>query len=141
MKNKNCICYAPFLRNSISHEYDFCYTCVKWWYLHAFFHFPQILIFQAVSRVKWSKMTKFCLSHLILSDTLETIHLLIVICGTQVWDDYISKHFFSFFQNFNFWVFRGVKGQKMTQNDQKLYLLGSITIHHMIFIYGTCLKG
>ena len=47
---------------------------------------------------------------------------------------------FYFFQNFVFfWVFGGVKGQKIAQNDKEslsatLHILE--TIHHMIVIYG-----
>ena len=33
------ICRVPYLRNSIAYNHDFCYTCVKWWYLSAFFSF------------------------------------------------------------------------------------------------------
>ena len=37
MKNNNYIRHALYLRNSIAYDHDFCYTSVKWWYLHAFF--------------------------------------------------------------------------------------------------------
>ena len=52
----------------------------------------------------------------------------------------ISPGFFSFFVILIFWVVKGVKGQKMVQNDKKILsvvLHISGTIHHMIFIYGT----
>ena len=51
-----------------------------------------------------------------------------------------SPGFFSFFVILIFWVVKGVKGQKMVQNDKKILsvvLHISGTIHHMIFIYGT----
>ena len=47
---------------------------------------------------------------------------------------------FSFFQNFDFWVVGGVKGQKVVQNDKKILsvvLHISGTIHYIIVIYGT----
>ena len=49
-----------------------------------------------------------------------------------------SGFFFSFFQNFHFRVVRGVKGQKIDQNDKKISVALHIseTIHHMIVIYG-----
>ena len=50
-----------------------------------------------------------------------TINHMIIIYGTLVQNGNISKHFFSFFQNFDFlgcWVV-GVKGQKAVQNDKR----------------------
>ena len=29
--------HMPYLRNSKAYDYDFWYTCVKWWYLQGFF--------------------------------------------------------------------------------------------------------
>ena len=52
-----------------------------------------------------------------------TIHFMIVICGTQMQNDNISRCFFSFFQNSDFLAVRRVKGQKMAQIDEKLCLL------------------
>ena len=50
--------------------------------------------------------------------------------------------FFHFFEIFIFQTGRGVKGQKMTQDDKKV-LSGALhisgTIYHMIVIYGTLL--
>ena len=37
-----------YLPNIIAYDQDFWYTCVKWWYIHTFFHFTKILIFQVV---------------------------------------------------------------------------------------------
>ena len=75
---------------------------------------------------------------------LGTIHHMIIICGTQVQNDHISRCFFMFFKILIFWVIRRVKGQKwskMTKNSVfALYISG--IIHHMILIYGiTCVKG
>ena len=68
-----------------------------------------------------------------------TIHHIIVICGTQVSNNDISRILFHFVKILIFLVVRRVKGQKMTQKDKKTlpvvpYISG--TIHHMIFIYG-----
>ena len=51
----------------------------------------------------------------------------------------ISPGFFSAFQNFDFWVVREVKGQKMAQNDKILSVVLDITgtIHNMIVICDT----
>ena len=35
----NYICHLPYLRNSIVYDHDFWCTCIKWWYLPAFFSF------------------------------------------------------------------------------------------------------
>ena len=48
--------------------------------------------------------------------------------------------FFFFFDIFIFWAVRGVKGQKMAQDDKKNMSVAvdiSGTIYHMIVIYGT----
>ena len=54
----------------------------------------------------------------------------------------ISPGAFSFFQNFDFWVFRGVKGQRMTQNYQfqTVTLCKSGTVDHIIKIFVTIIK-
>ena len=50
-----------------------------------------------------------------------TIHHMIVIYGANVWNDNISRCFFNF-KILIFWVNRGLKGQKMAQNDKKFCL-------------------
>ena len=32
-------CLTSYHRNYTSYDFDFCYTCVKWWYLQQFFSF------------------------------------------------------------------------------------------------------
>ena len=62
-----------------------------------------------------------------------------VIYGTHVLSDNI-RVFFHFFKILIFRVVKGVKGQKMVQNNKKLCpvtLHISETIHHMIVIYVT----
>ena len=66
---------------------------------------------------KWSKMRKN-------SVTLHIsgiIHHMIFIYGTHVQND--TSRIFLFFQTFDFLGYRGVKGQKIAQNDKKLCLL------------------
>ena len=69
MKNENYVHHAPYLRNSVAYNYDFWYTCVKWWYLQAFFIFLKNLIYWVVSGVKGQNMAqndkKLCLLCLI----------------------------------------------------------------------------
>ena len=52
----------------------------------------------------------------------------------------ISSGFFFFFDIFVFWTVRGVKGQNMVKDGEKILSVAlhvSGTIHHMILIYGT----
>ena len=51
---------APYLRNCTSFNHNFWYTCVKWWYLRAFFSFFifEIFIFWAVMGVKGQKIAQ-----------------------------------------------------------------------------------
>ena len=84
-----------------------------------FFQFFKILIFRVVSGVKvqkngpkWQKIMSIILY------ISGTIHHMIVIYGTHVWND-ISWHFFHFFKSLIFWVVRRVKGQKTVQNNKK----------------------
>ena len=56
-----------------------------------------------------------------------TIHHVTVICGKHLLDDNIFRCFFYFFKILIFGVHRGVKGQKMVQNDKKLCLSCSIS--------------
>ena len=68
MKNRNYICNALCLRNSVAYDHDFWYNSIKWWYLLAFFSFFKILMFRVVRGVKGQKMAqndKKLLLHLI----------------------------------------------------------------------------
>ena len=62
-----------------------------------------------------------------------TIHYMIVIFGTHVWNDDISKSFIHFFKLLVFQVVCEVKGQKLAQNDKKLCLLCSISQESYIY--------
>ena len=49
---------------------------------------------------------------------LGTVHNVIIIFGTHTCGMMISPGVFFFFLNFGFWVVRGVKGQKIAQNEK-----------------------
>ena len=57
----------------------------------------------------------------------ETIHHMIFIYGTHVLNENISNDFFHFLKILILQVFKGVKGQKIVQNDKKFCLLCSIS--------------
>ena len=134
---KNYVRHALYLRN-LTYDYHLWYTCVKWWYPQLFFSFFQNFDFsgclggkRAKNGPKWQK---------ILSVTFGisgTIYHMIVIFGTPVWNDNISRQFF--FQNFDV---LGCKRGKRAKNGPKwqkimcvlLHISG--TIQHMSVIYG-----
>ena len=81
----------------------FSYSCIKWWYLQAFFHFFEILIFLVFRGLKGQKMVQndkkknVRWSPYPRNHTSYNCHL----CCTFVkW--YYLQAFFSFFQNFDF---------------------------------------
>ena len=118
-------------------------TCVKWWYLQAFFPFFWDFIFWAVTGIKGQKMAQddkksVCCSSYLRNHVSYDCHL---------WYMHLCKmilslgYFFHFFKILILWVVKGgagVNGQKMVQNEKKLchapYLMNHI---HMILIYGT----
>ena len=68
-----------------------------------------------------------------------TIHNMIVVYGTHAQSDNISTWLSHFFNFFIFRVARGIKVQKMVQNDKKLFRSCSISlkVYIMVVIYGT----
>ena len=52
---KNYVHPTLYLRNRTSYDYDFCYTCVKWWYLQQIFSFFQNSDFLGFWRGKRAK--------------------------------------------------------------------------------------
>ena len=65
---------------------------------------------------------------------------MVMIFGTPVYNDDISRCYFHFFDIFIFWAVRGVKGQEIAKNDKKNLSVAvkiSGTIYQMIVIYGT----
>ena len=97
-----------------------------------FSHFSQILIFRVNSGVKGQKKKKKKkraqkYKNSVMLHISGTIHHMIIIYGTLMENDNISRSFFLFFKILIFWVVRGVKGQKMAQNEKKLCLSCSIS--------------
>ena len=104
------------------------YTYVKWWYLQGCFLFIQNFDFvgcweskKAKNRPKWEKIMSLPL-HI-----SRTIHHMIFIYGTHVENDNVSRCFFHYFKILIFSFVRGLKGQKVVQNDKKFCLLHSIS--------------
>ena len=117
MKNINYICHAPYLRNNIAYDHDFWYTCVKWWYLQAFFWVFQNLDFlgcwgskRAKNGPKWQK---FCPSYFISQEPyIIWLSFMLHLCKMA-----ISPGFFLFFQNLDF---LGCLEDKRAKNDSKM---------------------
>ena len=85
MKNSNCICHAPYLKNSIAYNHDFWCTCVKWWYWGVFFIFWAFFFFgggggrkREKNGPRWQKNLSVAV------DISGTIYHMIVIFGTPV---------------------------------------------------------
>ena len=101
MKN-NYIRHALCLRNSIAYGHDFWYTCVKWWYLRVFFslfwnfHFSGCVEGKKTKNSPKWKTAITSLTHHISG----TVWHIIMIFGTLVWNDDISRRFFHCFEIF-----------------------------------------
>ena len=76
---------------------------------------------------KWQKILSVML-HI-----SETIHHMIFIYGTRVLNENISNDFFHFLKILILQVFKGVKGQKIVQNDKKFCLLCSISQEPQVY--------
>ena len=117
--NKKVVCHILYLTKHKSYDHDFWHTCVNWWHLQYFFYFFRILIFQVVRGVKGQKMVqndkKFYLaqSWLMLTTVLILLWFLVHVFKTMK-----SSASFFIFRILIFFIFRGIKGQKMTQNYQ-----------------------
>ena len=99
-------------------------TIVKWWYLQVVFLFWFFGCYGGKRAKNSPKLQK------VLSVALHfsgIIHHILVIYDTLVWNNDISRHFFHFFSILIFWVVRGVKGEKIVQDEKKLCLLHSIS--------------
>ena len=87
-----------------------------------FFIFLKILIFGVVSGVKGQKMAqndkKFCLLHISQESYIIWLSSMLHLCEMMI----SPGVFFHFFKTLIFQVVRRIKGQKVTQNDKKLYL-------------------
>ena len=70
----------------------------------------------------------------------ETIHHLIIIFGTHVYND-ISSRFFHFFDIFIFWAVEGVNRWKTVQNEKyQLHLSCAISQEHEHDFWCTCVR-
>ena len=109
MKNNTYIRYAPY-------HILLVHSCKMMIYpsrVFSVFQNVDFLGYGGKNGPKWQK---------ILSVTFHmsrTIHHMIVIYVTSVWNDNISKCFFHFLKILIFRVVRRVKGQKTVQNDKK----------------------
>ena len=117
------VCRATYLRNSKAFDHDFWYTCVKWRYLQGFFfHFFEILIFWVVrgagggsKRAKNCPKIKKYISHVpYFRNSTAYDHDFWYTCVNND----LSRPFFHLFEVFFFQVVRGVKGQKIAQNEK-----------------------
>ena len=137
MKN-NYIHHALCLRNSIAYGHDFWYTCVKWWYLRVFFslfwnfHFSGCMEGKKTKNSPKWKTAITSLTHHISG----TVWHMIMIFGTLVWNDDISRRFFHCFEIFIVQAVtgggrgRGGEGNKRANNSPKWKItIASITQH------------
>ena len=93
-----------------------------------FFQFFKILIFWVVRGVKGQKTIqndkKFCVSSFISQEPyIIWLSFMVHLCKMTI----SSVVFFHFFKILIFWVVRGLRGQKMIQNDKKFCPLHSIS--------------
>ena len=115
---KNPVCHAPYLRNHVSYDFLFMVlTCKMMISPGVFFHFFKILTFCVVRVVKEKKIVqndKNSVFHApyLRNLTLYDCHL----CDASVKWWYLLE-FSSFSKILIFQVVSGVKGQKITQND------------------------
>ena len=131
---KNTVCCAPYLKNHTSYDCHLWYTFVI--SPGVFLNFLKIFIFGVVSGVEGHKMVQNDKN--ILSVALhisETIHHMIVIYGTLVETNNISRCFFHFFKILILQIVSGLKGQEMAQNDKKFCLSHSVSQEpYIIFV-------
>ena len=140
MKNKNYICYVPYLRNSVAYDHDFWYTCVKWWYLQEFFSVFQSFVFLVVRGRKGQKMfqndKKFRPSCFISQESyIIWSWFLAHLCKMMI----SPGSFFSFSK---FWFCELLESKRVKNVPKwqkilsvKLYISG--TIHHVTVIFGS----
>ena len=105
----------PYLRNSTAYDHGFWYTCVKSWYLHAFFFFFFFFNFffwgflggkRAKSSPKWQKKS-VCHTSYLINHTSYVCHLW---CTSVKWQ-YLQA-FFHFLKILIFRVVKRAKEQK-----------------------------
>ena len=98
------VCRTPYLQNRTSSNYNLWYTCVKWWYLRAWFSFFWNFDFldcygskRAKNKPKM-KNNNYIHNMLYISNSIAYDHDFWYTCVK--W--YYLKVFFSFFWNFHF---------------------------------------
>ena len=115
---KNCpkwqkiLCHAPYLRNHISYDCHLWYTCVNF------------LVIRGVKGQKMVQNDKKICPLCLISQGPYIIWLSFMV---QMCKMIISPVVFFNFKILIFWVVRGLKGQKMAQNDKKFCLSHSVS--------------
>ena len=112
-------------RSDTSYDLHWWYKCLKWWHLQVPFVIIKNFGFQVVRAKNGKKWLKIPSISLYLRNWF-----FILIC---VYTMMISPVIFSFFQNPDFLVFKGLKMQKMIQN----YKFQSV----MLYIWGTVIMS
>ena len=79
-----------------------------------FLHFTGVLFFGVSSGVKGQKMVQNDKKLSVVLRISDSIYHMIVIFGTHLKNDDISRCFFHFFKMLIFWFVQVLKGQKMT---------------------------
>ena len=137
---KNHVCRAPYFRIHISYHFNLWHTNVKWKSPGFFFFFSKLWFSRLFRAGKWAKIVqndkKLCLSCFISQEQYIIWSPFMV----HMYKTVLSLGGFSFFQNFDFWVVRGIKRADNGPKWQKFLSITPYTtetIHHMIFIYGT----
>ena len=128
-----CLSVAHHISGTVLHMIMIFGTLV--WNDHIFICFFSFWFFVLLGGKKWSKMKNNYIRHV--SYLRNSIAY-----GHDFWYTVVKLWYFQGFSSFLiliFWAVRWVKGQKIAQNDKKLFSLPFISgaIHHMIFIYGT----
>ena len=104
----------------MTYDHDFWYTCVKWWFLQAYFSVVQnfdILCCRGKREKTVQNYKKFCPSCFISQETyIIWLSFVVHLCKMI-----ISPAIFFSFSILIFQVVKRVKGQKMVQNDKKFH--------------------
>ena len=138
-----CVRRAPYFRNRNSCDYNFWYTCIKWWYLQDFFFFFFNFDFsgwkgskRAKNSPKWKNNNY--IRHTPPYHRNSNDHDFWCTCAK--W--WYLQAFFHFFKILIFQIVSGIKEQKMAQNHKNFCLLWSISQEPytiwMLFIVHFC---
>ena len=122
---KNYVCRIPYLRNHTSYDHHLWYTCENDNIFRQFLSFSQNSNFSGCHGSKGQKITQNKMS--LMPYISGTIHYMIFIFGTHMYNDGISRWLFHFFKILIFWVIREVEGQKMARNVKKFCTSHSVS--------------